>query len=492
MKSIRSYLLSRLLGGTAFVLAAAGVAVYVVVTRSLERQFDRNLTDGVRSFASIVFQVGDDVEFEFSEQLMPEFGREDRPAYFELWFEDGRLLERSASLQGKDLAVAVAPKQGAVHWDAALPDGRTGRYVAELIEVHHVHPEEGPNRPQAARLLVVIARGREELVAAERALLANVLVVSVVVVLGIGFLSWRAVKRGLEPANRLAAALDRVRMDDLPKSLGAGPLPLELLPVAEKTDALIARVETALERERRTSADIAHELRNPISELLTVSEVALRDASDVAGSRRALSTVRDVAWRMGGLVSTLLKLARLEMGAETFERAEVDLGGLIRDLTRSLSSMQRERGLRFDDRIGRGEIVEGDSDVLRIVVSNLLGNAFYYAPRRSAVECRLERGAGGWKLVVENEAADLRPADLRFLSEPFWRKDRARTDRNRSGLGLALSSALAEKSGMELSFELEDGVFRAVLAQRADRRNGLAVHDRGDAERVADGARSAE
>ena len=70
-----------------------------------------------------------------------------------------------------------------------------------------------------------------------------------------------------------------------------------------------------------------------------------------------------------------------------------------------------------------------------------------------------------WRFVVENYAGDLRPEDLPALSEPFWRKDRARADRNRSGLGLALSRALAEKTGMEIGFELEDGTFRAILTK---------------------------
>ncbi|MFN0244520.1 MAG: ATP-binding protein [Planctomycetota bacterium] len=484
MKSIRSYLLSRLLGGSAVVLTGAAIVVYLVVTRSLEAQFDRNLHDRMLGLASVLFQVEDRVEFEFSDQLMPEYQRAELPAYFELTFDDGRLLEGSDSLHGAHLARVADVTEGPAFWTAPLPDGRTGRFVAELVEVHHVYPEEGPKRPQAAKVNVVVARGVEELLAARGTVLAGVVAVSLTVLALLGFLSWTAVTRGLEPADRLATALDRVRVDRLPKSLHVGPLPSELVPMAEKANSLIARVDTALERERRTSADIAHELRNPISELLTVSEVALRDEDDVPSTRRALGTVRDIAWRMGGRVSTLLKLARLEMGAEGFDCAAVDLGALVQELGRSLSALQHERGLRFDDRVAAGDTVEGDADVLRIVVSNLLSNALYYAPRKSTVECRLERSGGEWRFVVENEAADLVPDDLRFLSEPFWRKDRARADGNRSGLGLALSRALAEQSGMDLSFALENGMFRATLACASTHRNGSAASPAADTTRA--------
>ena len=482
MKSIRTFLLLRLLGGASLVLACAGLVVYLVVTRSLEAQFDRNLANRIQGIASILFQEQDHVEFEFSEQIMPEYGRPDCPDYFELWFKDGRLLERSESLRGEDLKYPSTPSDTPMHWAAALPDGRPGRYVARMLEVHHVSPEEGPDRPQAAQILAVIGSGLEDLVASERELLANCILVSLALIALIAGLSWTAVDRGLEPAKRLAARLDAINVRHLPERLDIGELPRELKPVADKTDALIQRVDTALKRERRTTADIAHELRTPISEVLTASEVALRDARDVDGAMKALATIRNVAWRMGRSVSTLLKLARLDMGAEKFDRERVDLGELVAELLRALAALGRERDLQVDNCVELSERVDGDREVVRIVVSNLLSNALYYSPRAGRVECRLDRARDGWRFVVENEAPDLLPADLAALSDPFWRKDHARADRDRSGLGLALSRALADKTEMRLEFELEAGLFRAMLSgngwSAADSATASRTHER--------------
>lgn len=474
MSSIRSYLLSRLLGGTALVLAAAGAGVYFFVTRSIEAQFDANLLDRVQGFASITFQVGERVELEFSDELMPEYAREELPAYFQVRYGPdlaagkGELLECSKSLRGGDLVLPVTPAFEPLSWSAPLPDGRPGRYVTQLVEVHHVYPEEGPDRPQAATLSIVVARGREELLAAERRVLASGAALTLALMGLIALVAWMAVKRGLEPANRLAAALDAIQVERLPPGLDLGPLPSELAPVAQKTDALMRRVDTALERERRTTADIAHELRTPISEMLAASEVALLDERDVDGARGALKMVRDVSWRMGRSVSTLLELTRLEMGEEAGERERVDLHAVVLEALRSLAALERQRGLRVENRLDGAGTVEGERDVLLIVVSNLLSNALYYSPRGGTVECRLERPEGGWRLVVENGAPDLRPEELGVLSQPFWRKDRARTDGNRTGLGLALSRALAEKKGMELRFELEGGIFRALLGSESN------------------------
>lgn len=464
MSSIRTFLLSRLLGGAALVLAGAGVLASLFFVRSLEASFDDNLTDRLQALASILFQVEDHVEFEFSDQLMPEYDRDEAAAYFELRFVDGRLLERSNSLGEQDLELPVAPGATPVHWSAPLPDGREGRYVAQVVEVHHVFPEEGPDRPEAARLAIVVARDRNELIAAEREMLGLCALTALVLLLLIGVVAWVSVGRGLEPARRLAARVGAVRPDELPEGLDAGPLPRELEPVARKTDDLIRRLGDALERERRTTADIAHELRTPISEVLTVSEVALRNGHDPEAVRAALRTSRDVAWRLACAVSTILKLSRLEMGAERFEQTDVDLGSLLADLLRSLTAVERERRMQVHNLVPPGTRVEGDRDVLAIVASNLLTNALRYAPRGTTVDVALEKAPDdGWVLRVENLATDLRPEDLTRLSQPFWRKDPARADRDRSGLGLALSRALAEAAGMGLSFGLEQGRFRATL-----------------------------
>ena len=466
MRSIRSYLLTRILGGTSLVLIGAGGAVYVAVTRTLEQQFDRNLSDRVQGFASILFQTATELSFEFSDELMPEYDRAVDPEYFELWLADGEVLERSNTLGERDLELDATPTFEPHHWTAPLPDERLGRFVSRKIEVHHVFPEEGPDRPQAEIITVVVARGREPLIAAERALLLRVSVTALLLIGLVCSVAWRAVRGGLEPTRRLVEALDELRPNELPDRIDLGSMPQELEPVTRTIDALIQRVDSALKRERRTTADIAHELRTPLSELLTVSEVALRNGTDVEETVQALGAVRDVAWKMGRSVSTLLKLARLEMGAEKFERESVDLGQLVAQLFSTFSPLQRERELVVENRLPAGLTVTGDRDVLTIVVSNLLSNALYHSPVRALVSCALERTKSEWTFVVENESGELEEADLVALTQPFWRKDEARADRARSGLGLALSRSLAESADLRLEFALADGRFRALLHGR--------------------------
>ena len=246
--------------------------------------------------------------------------------------------------------------------------------------------------------------------------------------------------------------------------------------MADTADDLIQRVRVALERERRTTADIAHELRTPISELLTASEVALRDVDDTRHVRRALAhgARRGLAHGpLGGHAAQAGAPRRRHRSLRARARRPLPDGRGAP--VHAPAAMPRSAGSRVACLIEAGEEIECDASVLRIVVSNLVSNAVHYAPEGGRVTCRLERAGGRWRMVVENDAPELTPADLACFSEPFWRKDGSRSSRQRSGLGLALSRRLAESAGLELAFELDEGVLRASLAGREGTGAGKAA-----------------
>ena len=466
-RSIRGLLLTRLLSRTAVILALAGLAVFLVVRRSLAAQFDRNLHDRLQGLASLLFQEGEVLAFEFSDELMPEYAPGESPAFFELRFEDGRPIERSESL-GEGTLAAPEPMGGSeVLWSFTGPDGRRLRAIADVVEVHHVYPEEGPDRPQAARVVIVVARGVEDLVAAERVVLAACLLTAGGLLLLLGLVTVRAVSRGLEPANRLAMTLKKLDVDRLPEDLEFGPLPAELQPVGETTEELIRRLKKALQRERRTTANIAHELRTPISELVTVSEVALHEEEDPETQREAIGTVRAVAWRMGRVVSSLLKLARLESEAMPTIREQVDLCELVRAVHQGLTLAQGDSTpqviFELPDRDDAHSEVLVDPDALAIVVTNLLENAMHYGSPGRPVIVALESSPGEVRLDIKNRADGVSQSDLARFREPLWRKDGARSEQDHSGLGLALAQVVAAKSGWALEFNLTDGQVVATL-----------------------------
>jgi signal transduction histidine kinase len=213
--------------------------------------------------------------------------------------------------------------------------------------------------------------------------------------------------------------------------------------------------------ERRTAANIAHELRTPVSELLVLSEVALHCAEDPGHALDALRQVRDVGRDMRRLIGTLLELARLESGQIPLEPEPVELSPLVQDCWEALAHDARAKGLAFELRGARPTVV-ADRCALGILCANLLGNAVEHAPAGARVECVLTNGPAT-SVIISNPALDLSPEDLDKLTEPFWRASAAREDRGHAGLGLALARRLAELLQVQLTFALEDGLFRAQL-----------------------------
>jgi signal transduction histidine kinase len=229
---------------------------------------------------------------------------------------------------------------------------------------------------------------------------------------------------------------------------------------------MLDRIRTAFERERRTAANIAHELRTPVAELVCLAETAQRYPADPAESARRLGELREIGEQMSSLIATLLELARMESGHVPLELEPVELAEMVRDCWIPLSAAADAKRQTFRPPPGHGPPVRADRFALSILLANLLRNAVDHAPEGDRIRCDVENGGPRCWLVLSNAANGLSAADLDKLAEPFWRASASREDRAHAGIGLSLARRLAELLEVELCFQLEQGVFRARLAFR--------------------------
>lgn len=225
---------------------------------------------------------------------------------------------------------------------------------------------------------------------------------------------------------------------------------------------MLDRIRRAFERERRTTANIAHELRTPVTELVILTEAAQRYTDDSNETARQLGELREIGAQMSSLISTLLELARMESGHVPLESEPIDRAEMVRDCWCAFASASDAKRLTFRAPEGTGPFVIADRAALSILLSNLLSNAVDHAPAGDEVRCELGNGKDPL-LVLSNTANGLTSADLDKLTEPFWRMSSAREDREHSGLGLSLVARLAALLELELSFGVEAGRFRARL-----------------------------
>lgn len=461
MTSIRKRLRHRLLVGLSALFAALGVGLYLLTGHLLTAQFDHALEAKARVLGALVKQQSDgSFDVDFAEEPMPEFGRARDPEYFELWLASGR-SERSESLGGRHLPRPLPGHDRVASFAVDLPDGRPGRALALRFlplteeEAHAGEPalRSSPSRVEAT---LVLARGRADLDGALRGVSGAIAATGLLLLLGAALIVSGAVTRGLRPLDRVADQATRIDATSLDARFPVADVPDELGAITGRLNDLLARLQGSFERERRFSADVAHELRTPIAELRSLAEVALRYPAGGEPESGSYRDVLDVAVQMERMVTNLLALARCDAGRQEVVTERVELAEAVKDAWRPFEEGARARGLRASFTMPPGAAARTDRHLLASILGNLFSNAVEYAPAGGRVSCTAEPDAGGVSLAIANSATGLAADDLSHLFEPFWRKDPARTERTHAGLGLALVSAFAKLAGIDVRADLPE------------------------------------
>lgn len=255
-----------------------------------------------------------------------------------------------------------------------------------------------------------------------------------------------AVRRALSPMRELTAELQSRSAEDL-KPVPEGQAPAELKPLVGAMNGLFARIETMLARERRFTADAAHELRTPLAVLRAQWDVVRRAAN--AGERaQAEAKLSAGMERMDRLVTQMLALSRLEVTDASLLKTEVEWPSIVEDAINDCLALAERRRIELACEwppAGRHPMpLLGDAHLLTVLLRNLLDNAMRYAPRGTAVTLRI----GEDQLEVENEGTPLSTEQLARLGERYYRP--AGQQESGSGLGVSIVRRIADLHGLEL------------------------------------------
>ena len=232
---------------------------------------------------------------------------------------------------------------------------------------------------------------------------------------------------------------------------------------------MLRRLQADFERLSDFSADLAHELRTPLSNLLTQTQVALTQTRSPADYREVLASNAEEFERLARMVSDMLLLAKMEHGIELPHRERLALRPELEALFDFYEAWAEERGLSL--RCDGDALVQGDRLMLRRALSNMLSNALRYASTDSCVSVRIEQVAGQVHIAVRNAGPDIAPPDLPRLFDRFYRADAARqhAPADGAGLGLAITQAMARAHGGQVSVQSSGGwtTFTLVLPAAA-------------------------
>lgn len=203
-----------------------------------------------------------------------------------------------------------------------------------------------------------------------------------------------------------------------------------------------APVERAWRQQRQFLSDASHELKTPLTVILSNAE--LLEASPLTDKpARWADNIHSEAQQMKSLVEEMLTLARADNMVRTAMLTEVSLSDVAADCALAFEPVAFEAGKHLEYQIAEDALVLGDHDRLRQVVSVLLDNAVKYGQDGAAITLTLQKTDRQAKLTVSNPGAPIPPDQLSHLFERFYRADASRGEQSGFGLGLSIAAAIA-------------------------------------------------
>lgn len=267
--------------------------------------------------------------------------------------------------------------------------------------------------------------------------------------------AWIA-RRGLAPVNALSAQAHAIGPHALSQRLPEANIPAELVTLAQSFNRVLDRLEQSYRQLEAFNADVAHELRTPLSNLMGSSEVALSRGRTADELRDVLASNLEDLERVKVIVNDMLFLARADRG-ERVDASHAPLDQVARDVAGFLEPILEERRVKLDVE-GKAD-VPGDAGLLRRAVTNMVSNALKYTAPGSTIRIEIAVEADAASLRVLNPGPEIQARHLPHIFDRFYRAEPSRGGRPEGyGLGLAIVKAIVHMHGGSVFAESHDGI----------------------------------
>jgi two-component system heavy metal sensor histidine kinase CusS len=289
-----------------------------------------------------------------------------------------------------------------------------------------------------------------------RAFTVGLVALTVVGALGSAALGYYIARVGMRPIERLSREAQELSPGDLSRRLQTGTLAPELSQLADSFNGALARLEAAYQQLEAFNADVAHELRTPLGNLIGQTQVTLSRERNTTELKEALHSNLEDLERLRAIVNDMLFLARADRGERAPNRVEVSIAQEVRHAVDYLEFIFEEAGVTV--RIDGDARASIETSLFRRAVTNLLQNAVQHAPRGAEVVVHVLQQPGEIRVSVQNTGPGIAREHLSRLFDRFYRVDSSRSgSRENHGLGLAIVRAVATMHGGTVFAESESG-----------------------------------
>ena len=276
-----------------------------------------------------------------------------------------------------------------------------------------------------------------------------------------------AAAHALAPLARIAKVAQSITPAQLSRRIPQDPpWPRELTGLVQVFNQMLDNLESSFERLSRVSADIAHELRTPLSNLNGSLEICLTRPRGEADYRAAIASAIEDAQRLTGLIENLLFLARVENPSHALRLERCEASEICAWVAAQYEVQSRPKGLRL--RIEGAATLYADTLLLRQAVGNVLTNAVRHAPPGSEIVLAISGSpASGVEIAISDQGPGIAPAHLPRLFDRFYQTDPARGHEAKqgSGLGLSIVRSIMELHGGRAEIQSAPGQGTRVMLQ---------------------------
>ncbi len=435
--SLRKRLLF-ILGGTfALLWSIAALCLLGDLRQELDRVLDQRLESSAHMVAGLLEQIPQpQINPDMSPFTNPLLGGLKRGLVCQVRTLRGEVLVRMPNM------VFSQPEEELVGFSNSMVDGEEWRTYT--VQRHQLLITIGDRLDEREHLQQVI-------------FLAAALPVALAL-LGSLILIWFGIGHGLSPLNRLRLQLASRKADDL-APIDQQAVPVELIPLVETLNQLLARLGDLLERERRFNDDAAHELRTPLTAIKTHLQVASM-AGDGSQLESSLNRAEQAVERMQSMLEHLLLLSRLDENDQRETTGTLQPLDVVRQVLEHLFAHPQFPRIEVESRLDVPCLVHVPDRLLGMSIRNLLENALKYA-RDGAVRLELEMHGGRLYVHVSDTGPGLDSVQFAEAQKRFWR---ARVNNEGSGLGLSIVSAVCQRFHGSLTAVQHDKGFTVSLS----------------------------
>lgn len=333
---------------------------------------------------------------------------------FQIWDRQGHLILHSQN------AVKIPFSKGKMGLSTSWIDHHLWHVSTAYDEENHL-----------TIMVAERANYRQEL---ENRLTQDSLVVMLITYPFLGFLIWFIVGRGLATLQRVAQEVHQ-RAPAYLEPVDLESVPSEIEPLVSELNHLFRRLKAAFEREKRFTADAAHELKTPLAALTTQTQVALRSKTDEEKKEALLKVLQGVR-RSSHVIQQLLTLSRMEPEAGLADTTSVNLAKQATDVISMLAPDAIEKNIELELVNSQcTATIQGNATAIDILIRNLIDNAIRYSPEHSLVTIEITEDKNHVILIVQDNGPGIPEKLHKRIFERFFRI----IGNNAPGSGLGLS-----------------------------------------------------